>query len=321
MTSDLAADVDIVVATYNGSPWLGAQVESLLGQSHQALTILIGDDGSTDGTREIAADLARRHPHRIRLLEAGPPTGSAAANFSRLLAASHAPYVMPCDQDDIWLPQKVAVSLDMMRRAEAAAGPGQPVLVHTDLRVVRADLSEIAPSFWRYQALRPFTGQKLRNLLLENCVVGCTILANRPLLDLALPLPPEAVMHDWWLALHAAAFGRLIACHQQTVQYRQHCSNVVGATGWNWAAIRRQLGRVRHPFDNTILLAEIQRAAVQAQAFLRRHRDRLDPDQIRLLTDFVALPDLPNWQRKAMLFHRRLFRGHPLRTLSLLLRI
>jgi hypothetical protein len=57
-------------------------------------------------------------------------------------------------------------------------------------------------------------------------------MANRPLIDLALPIPEGAVMHDWWLALCAAVWGRIDFLTEPTVLYRQHGSNEIGAKGF-----------------------------------------------------------------------------------------
>ncbi len=82
---------------------LPAQLTSLYEQTFQEFHILVGDDGSTDGTVAILEAAAMLRPHQIRLIHRNR-VGGAQRNFMRLVAAADAPYVMFCDQDDVWLP-------------------------------------------------------------------------------------------------------------------------------------------------------------------------------------------------------------------------
>ncbi len=81
----------------------------------------------------------------------------------------------------------------------------------------------------QYQGIRPKVDDPLKVLLVQNFMTGCTMLVNRRLLDIALPIPKEALMHDWWLALCAAVFGHIGFIDKPLVKYRQHGGNEVGA--------------------------------------------------------------------------------------------
>lgn len=313
--------VQVLLATFNGAPHVGALLDSVLAQTLPGVRILTRDDGSSDDTPSIVEAYARRHPDRIQRLENGPPSGSAMGNFARLIDAADAPYIAFADQDDIWLPHKLALALDRMRAAEAKAGQGVPVLVHTDLTVVDGDLAPVAPSYWGLQGTDPLRRCGLADLLAENVVTGCAMLANRALVELARPVPAEAVMHDWWLALHAAAFGRLVPVAEPTLLYRRHGGNAVGVEGWDGGAVWRQLRRLRHPFDAGPLLADLRRSTLQADAFSKRHDGRLDERQRAMLAAFAALPDRPSPLRKATLLRWGIGRSNRLRHVSLLLRI
>ena len=191
---------EILVATYNGQRFLREQFDSLLAQTCKDFTIRIRDDGSTDNTAQIIEQYVECHPGRIILEENGGETSGACANFSRLLEATDADYVFFCDQDDVWLPEKVETQRKQLMDLEEEHGEDTPLLVHSDLEVVDENLNTLDQSFWHYQYLCPEKMQTLNRLLVQNCVTGCATAVNKSLAKLGAPIPSEAIMHDWWLA-------------------------------------------------------------------------------------------------------------------------
>ena len=206
MASD-NANVDILLATYNGAAFVEAQLDSILAQTHKNWRLVIRDDGSTDKTPEIVEAFRARHPEKVIVLEDEAGNLGLVQNYSRLMEHAGAGYVAFCDQDGVWKPLKLELSLQKMCDMEADHGADKPLLVFTDLTVVDEDLQPIHGSFWRHEGLRPDRCNSLNRLLLQNVVTGCTALMNRPLVERSVPLPAEAVVHDWWVALVAAAFG------------------------------------------------------------------------------------------------------------------
>ena len=123
-----------------------------------------------------------------------------------------------------------------MREAEAADGGQGPRLVYSDLAVVDATLRPIHPSFLRYCRLSGRYDRPLATLLGRSFVLGCACMINRPLLDLALPLPDSVASHDWWVALCAASAGAISCLAEPLVDYRRHrtaASAVPFWTAWN----------------------------------------------------------------------------------------
>ncbi len=225
--------VFILLATYNGAKYIREQIESIRAQSWRHWALLVRDDGSTDGTPDLLADMARQDG-RISVVAKTDADGGPGviSNFGRLIqvaANEGAEYALFCDQDDVWLPNKIDVLMGEMRRAESAVGNELPLLVYSDLKVVDDQLDQISPSFLKFQGIRHETEAPLRVLLPQNFVTGCAALFNRPLLDLAVPLPPDVIMHDWWLALLAASAGEIRFVREPLVLYRQHGNNQVGA--------------------------------------------------------------------------------------------
>ncbi|MGB7416809.1 MAG: hypothetical protein WA902_21615 [Thermosynechococcaceae cyanobacterium] len=155
-----------------------------------------------------------------------------------------------------------------MKHLESQYGKAVPLLVHRDLRFVTKELEVSCPSFWRSQNLDP-TRNCLRHLLVRNHITGCTVVINKALRELALSIPESAFMHDWWLGLVAAAFGKIAYLPQSTVLYRQHQHNQVGAQSQKWHYIStrvQQPQRIREYYRKT---------QKQAQAFLGRYGSQL----------------------------------------------
>ena len=109
------------------------------------------------------------------------------------------------DQDDVWLPEKIALQV-----AEAAKHPQEvPLLVYTDLKVVDENLNVQHESMIRTQSDHANT--ELIQELTENTVTGGVAMINHALADLWTGQEKHALlMHDWYLALLATAFGKLI---------------------------------------------------------------------------------------------------------------
>jgi hypothetical protein len=234
-----AAAIEVVLPTYNGAPYLEAQLASISAQTLRPERVLLRDDGSRDGTETLIGQLQERYGAWLQVLPADGNLG-CTANVNRLLQATTAPYVALADQDDLWLPHKLERSLALMQQLEASRGSTTPLLVHGDLELVDADGERLGCRYLQRQRLDPQRTDPV-DLALTNVVTGCTALLNRALLQKALPIPPEALMHDWWLALVASAFGEIALVDEPGVLYRQHGSNVLGAQGLGLAYWRQRL--------------------------------------------------------------------------------
>jgi len=267
--------IDILLATYNGASFLEAQIESLLSQNYPAFRILASDDGSSDATPRLLADFARRYPQRIVLVPNPRPGRGALRNFEHLmqicLAQGHARWFAFADQDDVWLPDKLSLSAKRMLMLESEDGEDKPVLVHTDLCVVDVDQNVIHSSLAGYEGLDPAAATR-ESLLSINEVTGCTIVGNRRLLELALPIPNAAIVHDWWCAV-TVGNGRRAFIPQATVYYRQHGANHIGARDRRaWSRVRRAL------YDAAVVWRRVRELGEQtwhqAAALRQRLRER-----------------------------------------------
>lgn len=282
--------IEILLATYNAAEYLLPQLQSIFAQTRQDFHLTIRDNCSTDDTCKILYDFAAKHPGKITIIE-GEENLGAKGNFAYLIQKSRGDYVMFSDADDVWLPEKIASTRAEMLRLESTSSAKMPLLVHTDLKVVNRSLNILSESFWDYTQRSPETTDQLNRLLVQNTITGCTMMANRALLDLAQPIPKEAFMHDWWLGLVACAFGRVGMVKEPTMLYRQHGKNQIGAA--------KSLNK------NVSELLEVRHR--QASAFLDRFESRLRPEQKEVVEAYVSMRNSGWLERKKTLFRHKFF--------------
>jgi glycosyltransferase involved in cell wall biosynthesis len=229
-------EIFILLGTYNGEKFIQEQLKSIQLQTHKNWRLLIRDDGSRDSTLKIVQRLAERD-ERIIIIKSGCENLGASANFGLIAqnaCCMGARYFCFSDQDDVWQPRKLETQLRMMLKLEYSRNIIIPTLLHSDLTIVNEKLGVIHPSYMRFQKVSHESQNPILVLLVQNFVTGCTVMANRPLIDLALPIPKDAIMHDWWLALCASVWGQINFLPESTVHYRQHSKNEIGAKGfWN----------------------------------------------------------------------------------------
>jgi glycosyltransferase involved in cell wall biosynthesis len=273
--------IAVLLSTYNGEKFLGEQLDSLLVQSHKNFILVVRDDGSRDRTVSILESYAGDHPERIHLLSRDGVNMGASAGFAFLvdyvlknkkLLGLKSTYMMFCDQDDKWFPEKIEKLLAAMLATEADNDSTLPIIVHSDLEVVSEQNTVIATSFISYQGLE-IERNSFPNLVISNLVTGCTALINEPLAEKALPIPEKAIMHDWWLALVATAFGKLVYLDIPLVHYRQHGNNTIGAKEFTKVSVVSMSlwSRIlaRKPSEHLI------EVSIQAAEFNRRYGSQL----------------------------------------------
>nr|WP_314463552.1 glycosyltransferase family 2 protein [uncultured Clostridium sp.] len=305
--------ITVLLAAWNGEKYLREQMESLLGQTNQEFTILISDDCSTDRTPEIISEYESRFPDRVKSLKNLKPSGSARDNFFRLLKAAADEYLMFCDQDDIWLPDKVEVTFTEMKKMEKVWGRDMPLLVHTDLSVADQAGTVLYPSMARYQKIGVYDN-RTSHYLVENNITGNTMMINRSLKNLMVHIPETCVMHDWWLGLMASCFGKISYIDCPLVLYRQHGSNQVGAKSGMKQLLdsRNSREKVR---ENYRSLFE------QANVFLSIYGQSMTPGQKELFEEFLKLCKRSRAGKIKTILKYKLFKSTRVRTFGQMISI
>ena len=225
--------IAILLAAYNGEKYIEEQLDSLLAQSNHEWELYIHDDGSDDRTVQLIAKYIDSYPEKIHLIE-GASCGSAKENFFNLLNNVNADYYMFCDQDDVWLENKIDRTFQDMTEMEKAVSQDLPILVYTDLKVTDQNLNVVSESMNSYQKLKP-DENTFKNLLVQGKVSGSTVMINRACAEMVLKTHDTSsiIMHDWWCSLVAAKYGVIKYIDEALILYRQHDRNVVGAKNVN----------------------------------------------------------------------------------------
>ena len=272
LQSEVRPHVCVLMSTYNGEQFLAEQLDSLLAQQGVDVTIVIRDDGSSDGTRK----LLELYESRNRNIEVhlGSNLGVVLSFFDlmRIASTSAADFFALCDQDDVWLPEKLS-------KAVRALGPSQsiPRLYCSAVRYVDRSLRHISVSRTR---LRPGFG----NAVVENIATGCTTVFNKALLQRVNSAPPTgALMHDWWLYMVATAFGEVVFDPESWILYRQHGRNVIGGTTSMTKMLMIRLRRL------TVRQDGIFKCSDQAREFLDCFGGRCPPAHREVLQEMLAV--------------------------------
>ncbi|HGD6895375.1 TPA: glycosyltransferase family 2 protein [Streptococcus agalactiae] len=214
--------VNILMATYNGEKFLAQQIESIQKQTFKEWNLLIRDDGSSDKTCDIIRNFTAKDS-RIRFINENEHHNlGVIKSFFTLVNYEVADFYFFSDQDDVWLPEKLSVSLEAAKHKASDV----PLLVYTDLKVVNQELNILQDSMIRAQSHHANT--TLLPELTENTVTGGTMMINHALAEKWFT-PNDTLMHDWFLALLAASLGEIIYLDLPTQLYRQHDNNVLGA--------------------------------------------------------------------------------------------
>lgn len=225
--------ISVALATYNGAAFLREQLDSIYAPCAVTFEVVAADDGSTDGTREILRDYARKRG--LRDVTDGRRRG-LVKNFEHVLRHSRGELVALSDQDDIWVPGR----LDRLRQEL-----GTYQAVYSLIDRVMSPAGTIGP--WdeprgiREFARRHGTGAPTERLIASNWVISHTLLLRRSVVEAALPIPDGQPYHDAWLALAASTLGGVRYLEPSGTLYRQHAASHTAAAAL--PPTRRWLGR------------------------------------------------------------------------------
>ena len=225
--------VVILLALHNGEEFLQAQLDSLAMQRNVRWKLLVSDDGSTDAGLSLVHRFAKRFTQGQVRLVAGPRV-DASANFMHMLnhTVTDTDYVAFCDQDDVWLPDKLSRAVDAISKVPKET----PALYFSRRLLCNAKLQVTGVT----SPVRSTPG--FRNALVQNIAAGNTIMLNSAAITLLKNCRSvhSVPLHDWWAyLLVTGAGGQVIFGQEPSLFYRQHGRNLLGAChGWT--------GRARH---------------------------------------------------------------------------
>ena len=282
----------VLLTTYNGSKHLPALLDSLLNQTDPDFSVILQDDGSDDNTISLLSEICEKDPRFSFGIEQGQHFG-AAGNFISLIRQTDAEYTFLCDQDDLWEKDKIAVLKKAMNEMEAENGAGVPLLVHSDCSLISEQGVPVSDSFFRHQGWDP-KAVTLPPLLVQNNVTGCTLIMNASLRRLIAShgQAKDLFMHDWFIALTAASFGKIRFVDQPLTRYRQHGDNTIGASSKKlivrgFAALNK-----RQDAKRRILLTY-----THTRVFNKLYEGQFPPEAQKIISAYLATQHMPKIKR------------------------
>lgn len=298
MPSNANSRVAILLATYNGAQYIREFLDSLCAQSFNDFCVYVRDDGSVDATQDILNEYSSRLS--MRLLPSHGRLGPAKS-FFKILEEAGDEYecYMFADQDDCWYADKVERALVALQNHR-----DEVLLYCSRLEYVDEHLRHL-----KYSRIpRLLT---LENAAVESVATGCTVaITPKVRKEVLASKPYDFIMHDWWLYLFSAAFGRVVYDATPSIKYRQHGSNTIGAaTGAIDDFLRRWARFVRRDGGVHLLSRQIK-------AFLDCYGGELAPRKRQLL-DMLDVENFNFFKRLLMTIHSPFARQSRLDTLIL----
>lgn len=265
--------ISIALCTYNGAKFLPEQLESFLQQTRLPDELVVGDDCSNDETVALVEDYARTAPFPVRL-EINPKNLGSTKNFEKTIARCTGDLIFLCDQDDVWLPQKIARMTTEFETNPAAA------LIFSDAELVDENLESLGRSLWdfTFPAKLPkknLDEKMLEVLLWQNIVTGAATAFRSRFREAFMPIPDDVpnLIHDGWIALVIAAHAKIELVDECLIKYRQHSGQQLGV---NFQSSRKKS------------YAEREKSFADSIAYLRNEKIRL----ARLSEFFDVLPQV-----------------------------
>jgi glycosyltransferase involved in cell wall biosynthesis len=217
-------NVSIALCTFNGERFLHEQLMSLIRQTHAPSEIVICDDASTDQTLAIINEVKSKTTIPIYLHQNKPALG-VFKNFEKCIGLCQSPIIFPCDQDDVWLPNKIEQHIKKHQENN------ELLLVFSNADVVSEDLKTSYYPLWKQGDMNAKSKHYVAGfdklIVKGQSVAGCCMSFKRDFFEKILPIP-DGIYHDDWIATSAFMAGQIWAIPHTLMKYRQHDHNVVG---------------------------------------------------------------------------------------------
>jgi hypothetical protein len=184
-----------------------------------------------------------------------------------------------------------------------------PILIHSDVKVVDADLNILNDSFFEFQNINP-KRNTIKHLIFSNTVTGCTMMLNKELMKKVGNIPKECRMHDWWISLTASAFGKIYTMNEPTMLYRQHSNNTCGAQAHSDEVnVNRIKSRLKNNVYKTIIDDEYKLNINQISKFYTTYQDTLFEKDKEILNEFINLKKKSYLSRRISMIKNNFFTG------------
>jgi glycosyltransferase involved in cell wall biosynthesis len=252
--------ISIGLCTYNGAKYLREQLQSIVAQTRLPDELVVCDDCSSDDTPGIIEEFASTAPFPVRFFR-NPINLRSTKNFEQAIALCEGDFIALCDQDDVWLPEKLARELAVLESDASLGG------VFSDAELIDAASRPIGKRLWANILFTPREQSRFRSghgaevFLKRNVVTGATLMFRANLRPLFMPIPLIWV-HDGWIAWMLLAHSSLTFLPEPLVQYRLHAGQQIGveALASSELSFRERLkkGKRVEPAKHLAMAAELE---------------------------------------------------------------
>jgi rhamnosyltransferase len=262
--------IDIILASFNGGKFIDAQITSIISQDYTNWRLLIHDDGSSDNTIQIIKYWMERDS-RIFLIEDEIKFGHSGANFLHLLKYANAPYIMFCDQDDIWLPHKTGTLLECINHKDNS----KPVVIFSNAYVWRPE-----DDFIGEKATLTYP-RKIEDAVFLGGIQGAAAVFNQKMRDILLIDLRIPVMHDHYLTLAGIVLGEIDYLDKCLMLYRQHGNNITGRVDSS------MIQKYKNFFFRRNVPVIYKRVYAAIEAFYMRFKDSIKNDDAKKIQNYL----------------------------------
>lgn len=287
--------INILLSTYNGEKYLQEQLDSIFHQTFQNFTLYIRDDASSDSTIPLIHTYMREHPGTADKLVLLPnPThqnlGYMGSFWLLLDQCASADYYAFCDQDDIWLPNKLEAGLNYLEKEITE----MPLLYFSNYNYCDEKLNIL------HEAPRVQLPITFRDVLFYTPAFGFSIIINEKLRAMTLQTTNRTNLpHDGWVQKIAAAFGKILYNPQSTALYRRHSSAVTYSNV-------RLITTIKYWIRNDIFGSSMEETHFVLKRFMEEYGNFLSQEDYRLLTLYTCAKRTPRFWFKRCFYKKRL---------------
>ncbi len=260
--------VKVLLSAYNGEKYIKEQMDSILQQTHQNIELYIRDDGSKDGTLQVLKQY-QDNP-KVHVM-AEQNVGFIKSFLALVVASGDADYYAFADQDDVWLPEKISMALEMLEQEKQ----GQPLLYFSNYDFYDGEMN------FKENGKRPALTPSFHNAIVDCMTLGFNSVFNKKAHDMMVEhLPKYSCGHDWWTYMLCSGLGKVVFDERVTVKYRRHETNV-SAGGMDF--LKFQVWRFKKFFVNDYF-GNVRK---QMQEYHGLYADSLKAEDEKLLALFV----------------------------------
>lgn len=289
----------ILLSTYNGEKYLEEQLDSIIKQENIDVDILVRDDGSTDSTHEI---LNRWQNKGLLRWYTGRNKGFAMSFMDLVLNSGNYDYYAFCDQDDIWLPNKLEVAIKQLSTLHSPA----------KLYCSNSFYYKDGENFGLIKKIKP--DYNIYTSLVQNIATGCTIVFNRQLKDIMLQkMPDYLIAHDFWAYQVAMIFGEVYYDENSYIYYRQHDNNQIGAKTSKYEIWKRRI-------SSFFLSQKRYGISLQAKELLKCYSEIMSPENQKIISSVANYKDNLR-TRVRLIFDSRYSMGRTINNILLRIKI